>query len=141
MWKYIIFLPLVYTSWSDLHNAQSLEEFRSIVDDFRHNFPCEECREDFDELVQNHPFPVEEVKLRPEMRIWSWLTHNMVNKKIGKPWVRGNIMSSYPLNINLNDPVDSPGEWLDPEALNVPEEFREEVLSMRKARLVKLSSK
>ena len=32
------------------------------------------------------------------------------------------------------------GEWLDPEALNVPEEYRAEVLSMRKACLVKLSS-
>ena len=101
MWKYF-FLPLLYTSWSDLHNAQSLEEFRSIIHDFRTNFPCEECRLDFNELVEDHPFPVDEVKLRPEMRIWSWLSHNIVNKKIGKPWVRGNVMQTYPLNKDEN---------------------------------------
>ena len=100
MWKYIIFLPLVYTSWSDLHNAQSLEEFRSIIDDIKQNFPCEECRQDFNELVEIHPYPVDEVKLLPEMRIWSWLTHNMVNKKIGKPWVGIDILSKYPTITN-----------------------------------------
>lgn len=96
MWKYILFFPLIYVGWNDLHNAQSIEEFRSIIDDLRTSFPCEECRQDFDQLVENHPYPVEEVKLPHEMRIWSWLTHNMVNKKIGKPWVQGSIMTEYP---------------------------------------------
>ena len=97
MWKYFLFIPLLYTGWSDLHNAQSLEEFRSIVNDLRTNFPCEECRKDFDQLVESHPFPVDEVKDCSEMRIWSWLTHNIVNKKIGKEWERSSIMSEYPL--------------------------------------------
>ena len=99
MWKYVLFFPLIYTSWSDLHNAQSLEEFRSIIDDMRQNFPCEECRQDFNELVENHPYPVKNVKLPPEMRIWSWLTHNLVSKKIGKPWVGLEILNKYPLRL------------------------------------------
>lgn len=121
-----MFFPLVYTSWLDLHNTQSLEEFRSIINDFRTN------SQDFNELVENHPFPVDEVKVRPEMRIWSWLTHNMVNKKNGKPWVTSSIMNTYPLVINMNNPVDSPAEWLDPEGLDYPDDIRSQVLEARR---------
>lgn len=85
MWKYL-FLPLVFYGWSDLHNVKSLEEFQSIVHYFRTSFPCEECRNDFDNMVENHVYPVEKVRDLSDARIWSWLTHNMVNRKIGKKW-------------------------------------------------------
>lgn len=83
--------------WSDLHSVQSLDEFFRIVKYFQTKFPCEECREDFDNMVLHHPYPVEEVHDMSEARLWSWLTHNMVNKKIGKEW--------QPLSI-LKDEVD-----------------------------------
>ena len=95
MWKYILFLPLLYYSWADLHGAESVEEFLHVVDDFRLNFPCEECRQDFNEMLGQHPFPVSEVRTMSDTRIWSWLTHNMVNLKIGKPWVSSDIMLEY----------------------------------------------
>lgn len=85
MWKFL-FLPLVMYGWSDLHNVKSLEEFHTVVDYFRTAFPCEECREDFDIMVHNHPFPLSQVSDMQEVKVWSWLTHNMVNKKLDKAW-------------------------------------------------------
>lgn len=79
-------LPLLYYSWSDLHEVQSVDDFRSVVSDFLEYFPCEECRSDFNEMVANHPFPVSEVRTLRDARVWSWLSHNMVNRKLGKDW-------------------------------------------------------
>lgn len=85
MWKYFL-LPLVMYGWSDLHKVKSLDEFHAVVNYFRTAFPCEECRKDFDNLMQTHPYPLAEVSDMQEVKVWSWLTHNMVNKKIGKAW-------------------------------------------------------
>ena len=97
MWKLLLFLPLAMYTWGDLHSAQSVDEFLDLVYYFRTAFPCEECRQDFDHLVENHPYPVSEVNDVTEMRVWSWLTHNMVNSKIGKPWQPLSVLKSSTL--------------------------------------------
>ncbi len=87
MWKWLL-LPLVLDfSWERLHSARTVPELVRTVHEYQERFPCEECREHFNELVQNHPFPLEEVHTLEDMRIWTWLTHNMVNRRIGKEWV------------------------------------------------------
>lgn len=82
-------------SWYRLHTAQSADELRDVVDDYVESFPCEECRIHFEELVDKHPFPLEEVRSVEEARIWSWLTHNIVNKRLGETWKPFDIMYTY----------------------------------------------
>ena len=79
-------------SWNRLHTAHSAQTLKDVVEDYVESFPCEECRVHFEELVETHPFPVEKVQTVEEARIWSWLTHNMVNKRLGKPWESFDIM-------------------------------------------------
>ena len=54
--------------------------------DYAERFPCEECRDHFSALVADHPFPLEHVATDEEARVWTWLTHNIVNRRLGKPW-------------------------------------------------------
>ena len=82
-------------SWRRLHEATSSEELRRTVEDYRSSFPCEECRLDFDAMVESHIFPIDEVYTVEEARIWSWLTHNMVNRKLDKEWQSFEIMYKY----------------------------------------------
>lgn len=82
-------------SWRRLHEVRSAEELRLAVEDYRSSFPCEECREDFDSMIEVHPFPIDEVDTVEEARIWSWLTHNMVNKKLEKEWQPFEVMYKY----------------------------------------------
>lgn len=91
------FLPVVSAlryDWQCMHES-GVEELKGIVQEYSESFPCEECREHFNELLVSHPFQVDDIKTDEDARVWSWLTHNMVNKKIDKPWVSFNIMTQY----------------------------------------------
>ena len=95
MWKWLL-LPLVLDfSWDRLHSARTVQDLTRAVHEYQDAFPCEECREHFDALVRNHPFPLEEVHTTEDMRIWTWLTHNMVNRRIGKEWEGFDVMYRY----------------------------------------------
>ena len=59
---------------------------RTTVQQYVDHFPCEDCREHFAQLVHAHPFPLEHVQTPQDAHIWTWLTHNMVNLRLGKPW-------------------------------------------------------
>lgn len=82
-------------SWRRLHEVRSAEDLRLAVEDYRSSFPCEECREDFDSMIDVHPFSIDDVDTVEEARIWSWLTHNMVNRKLSKQWQPFEIMYNY----------------------------------------------
>jgi hypothetical protein len=82
----LIFLFLMDYSWERLHNIHTVETLIDTVEEYTHRFPCEECREHFRELVETHPFPLENVQTREDIYVWTWFTHNLVNKRLGKEW-------------------------------------------------------
>ena len=93
----LLFLPSVVglrTDWECMHGA-GVDEMKEIVHEYLESFPCEECREHFNEMMETHWFPLEHVTTDEEARIWSWLTHNIVNKRIGKSWEPYSIMDKY----------------------------------------------
>ena len=51
----------VRSDWACMHNA-GVEELNEIVAEYSESFPCEECREHFNELLEIHPFQLEDVK-------------------------------------------------------------------------------
>lgn len=71
--------------WAPLHEAPTVEALVNKVHEYQASFPCEECRVHFNKMLETH-WPVEEVCSLEEARVWAWLTHNMVNKRIGKEW-------------------------------------------------------
>ena len=80
---------LLYASlftWARLHSITEPALLRTTVDEYVAHFPCEECREHFRELVDHHPFPLAHVRTPQDVQIWTWLTHNLVNLRLGKPW-------------------------------------------------------
>ena len=72
--------------WDRLHRCTEPQELMSTVVDFINFFPCEECRDHFAALVDEHPFPLHHVHTEMDVRVWSWLSHNIVNLRLGKPW-------------------------------------------------------
>ena len=95
MWLW--FLPVVgavRSDWACMHNA-NVNELKEIVQEYSEGFPCEDCRHHFNDLLEVHPFQLADVKTDEDARVWSWLTHNIVNKRIGKTWESFNIMDQY----------------------------------------------
>lgn len=101
---HVFFLILLYAasvnsffvSWRDLHRAaatQPVDEFYETISTVMATFPCEECREHFANLVNEHPFPLENVRTRDDMRIWMWMTHNLVNVRLNKTWQSYDILT------------------------------------------------
>ena len=91
------FLPLASAlryDWQCMHEAH-VDELKTIVQEYSESFPCEECRDHFNDLLVSHPFQVDDIKTDEDAKVWSWLTHNMVNKRLGKPWEPFDIMSQY----------------------------------------------
>jgi len=82
-------------SWERLHTAQTPHELIQAVEDYVKHFPCKDCKDHFQDLVDTHPFPISNVATAEDARIWSWLTHNMVNMRLGKPWETFEIMYTY----------------------------------------------
>tara|TARA_B100001063_G_C16408865_1_gene378536 strand:+ start:93 stop:404 length:312 start_codon:yes stop_codon:yes gene_type:complete len=78
--------------WQRLHTCDSAAELRETVDDYAENFPCLDCREHFQSLLQIHPFPLEYVRSPEDVRVWTWLTHNLVNVRLHKTWESFDIM-------------------------------------------------
>lgn len=85
-----------FVTWRDLHHAaatQHLTEFHDTIISVMATFPCEECREHFSKLVHEHPYPLPFVRTRDDMRIWMWMTHNLVNVRLNKTWESYDILT------------------------------------------------
>lgn len=79
--------------WARLHACMTPETLRNTVHDYIEHFPCFECREHFEKLVtRDHPYPLEFVRTTEDVRVWTWLTHNLVNVRLNKKWESFDIM-------------------------------------------------
>ena len=82
--------------WTRLHQCQTLESLRETVTDYRDFFPCLDCREHFQSLLDMHPFPLQNVRTIEDVRVWTWFTHNLVNERLNKTWESFDIMLECP---------------------------------------------
>ncbi len=78
--------------WDRLHQCSNVQILRETVFDYRENFPCLDCREHFQSLLEIHPFPLDYVRTSEDVRVWTWLTHNLVNIRLNKTWESFDIM-------------------------------------------------
>ena len=84
-----------FVTWDELHRVTSVEEFHSQIDQIVRDFACEDCRKHFQELVSSHPIPLEKVTTLEEAKLWYWLSHNLINIRIGKDWEPLNVLDKY----------------------------------------------
>lgn len=97
MMFFLILLPLASAmryDWQYMHEAGA-NDLKRIVHEYSESFPCEECRVHFNDLLEIHPIQLEDVTTDEDARVWSWLTHNLVNKRLGKPWEPIGVMRKY----------------------------------------------
>lgn len=78
--------------WQRLHRCSSVPELRETVFDYKENFPCLDCREHFNSLLEIHPYPLDYVRTPEDVRVWTWFTHNLVNLRLNKTWESFDIM-------------------------------------------------
>lgn len=45
------------------------------------HFPCEMCKPDFEKFIKTYPM----IYYKHNLFKWSWMLHDMVNKKLNKP--------------------------------------------------------
>ena len=94
---WLLLLPVASAlryDWQCMHEAGA-NELKSIIQEYSESFPCEECRDHFNDLLEVHPFQVDDIHTDYDARVWSWLTHNLVNKRLGKPWESYDITNQY----------------------------------------------
>ena len=72
--------------WFRLHRCVTPQQLRDTVLDYRENFPCLDCREHLNALLEIHPYPLDYVQTSMDCKIWVWMTHNLVNVRLNKPW-------------------------------------------------------
>lgn len=91
----LLFMTSVYAydyDWDRLHRCMTPETLKITVEDYRENFPCLDCREHFQSLLEIHPYPLDYVRTSEDARVWTWLTHNLVNVRLNKTWESFDIM-------------------------------------------------
>lgn len=83
---------VIHRTARDAVNGETINEFISLMNRLRYSFPCQKCRRHIDEYMSTHPFePFFNLTDREGIKIgmfkWSWLFHNAVNTRLGKPYV------------------------------------------------------
>lgn len=75
--------------WGALHlaclYADDYKTLRAFVYSYTEVLPCPACRVHFARVLERHPFPEESDNL--EYFSWSVDAHNIVNSRLGKPFV------------------------------------------------------
>ena len=89
MWVFLLLIVSAWSfdyDWGRLHQCLTPAQLKSTIGDYKENFPCLDCREHFQSLLETHPFPLDYVKTPADCRIWTWFTHNLVNIRLNKTW-------------------------------------------------------
>lgn len=84
-----------FISWDELHRVRNIDDFHLSVRRVIEEFPCEECRVHFEDLVNTHMIPLDSVHSVEEAKLWLWLAHNSINQRIGKPWFPLSVLDQY----------------------------------------------
>lgn len=88
----VVFAQAYNYDWNRLHACDTPNQLKETVADYRENFPCLDCRDHFQSLLAQHPFPLDKVQTPKDVRVWTWFTHNLVNLRLNKTWESFDIM-------------------------------------------------
>lgn len=110
------------SAWTFIHIKAKLAvddlTKRNFIDEMYfhyHNFPCLNCRNHIQEYMNTHSFEPFYNMTNPSGREigmfrWSWLFHNTVNQRLGKPYMSWNTACEmYEINENTFTPCTNCG--------------------------------
>ena len=89
---FFVFVRAYDYDWNRLHACRTATQLKDTVADYHENFPCVDCRDHFQSLLAQHPFPLDHVQTPKDVRVWTWFTHNLVNLRLNKTWESVDIM-------------------------------------------------
>ena len=95
VWLNIFLLSVVFTynftynfaydyDWDRLHSCRNPEMLRETVVDYCENFPCEDCRVHFQEMIDLFQTQLSNCQSARDCMQFTWMLHNTVNKRLGK---------------------------------------------------------
>ena len=82
-----LFLTVVLAydyDWERLHSCRNPETLKSTVQDYCENFPCEDCRVHFQEMIDLKQMQLSNCQSARDCMQFTWMLHNTVNKRLGK---------------------------------------------------------
>lgn len=89
---FFVFVRAYDYDWNRLHACRTATQLKDTVADYHENFPCLDCRDHFQSLLAQHPFPLDRVQTPKDVLVWTWFTHNLVNLRLNKTWESFDIM-------------------------------------------------
>tara|TARA_B110000090_G_scaffold192537_1_gene226062 strand:- start:384 stop:707 length:324 start_codon:yes stop_codon:yes gene_type:complete len=96
VWLNIFILSIVFTynfaynsaydyDWDRLHSCRNPETLKSTVQDYCENFPCEDCRVHFREMIDSFQTQLDMIETEKDCLLFTCMLHNTVNERLGKP--------------------------------------------------------
>lgn len=70
--------------WDRLHSCRNPETLKSTVQDYCENFPCEDCRVHFQEMIEQFQTQLSMIETEKDCMQFTWILHNTVNQRLGK---------------------------------------------------------
>jgi hypothetical protein len=91
VWINLLLLCVVFTynlaydyDWDRLHSCRNPEMLRETVVDYCENFPCEDCRVHFQQMIDLFQTQLDNCQSARDCMQFTWILHNTVNKRLGK---------------------------------------------------------
>lgn len=139
---------LIHMKAKDATNDELVEEFIDYIYFLAEKFSCKKCRKHINQYIETHPFDdLRNLRNDEGERIgmfkWSWLFHNAVNTRIGKPYVEWETAvemfygDSGICSQNCEETEEDPQEVQTPQNtdIDMPQDLPINDLTDRKSRL------
>lgn len=97
---------IIHTTGKEANTEEKKKNFVSLIDSIAHNHPCGNCRSHMNEYLQRHPIKnfwvvYDESGKDIGIFLWTFIFHNAVNSRIGKPQM--DFQTAY--NMYANDDI------------------------------------
>ena len=99
LWKFMHYLTLSYPEQPSEYDVNKFKNFFMSIGDY---LPCEKCRYNYKDHLQELPLTQNELSCRDNLILWLFNFHNIVNKHLGKKeFTIKEFNDAYVNNMNL----------------------------------------
>lgn len=113
LWKFMHYLTLSYPEQPTEFDVNKFKNFFLSIGEY---LPCEKCRHNYTDHLQELPLTQNELSCRDNLVVWLFNLHNIVNKHLGKKEFTlkefndlyvNNMNSSVNTNVNKNNTLNN----------------------------------
>jgi FAD-linked sulfhydryl oxidase len=81
LWNFMHYLTLSYPDQPTEYDINKFKNFFTTIGEY---LPCEKCRNNYKDHLQELPLTINELNSRDNLVLWLFNLHNVVNKHLGK---------------------------------------------------------